>query len=237
MENVIFSVARKFGVDGITVESLTDGLIHQTFKVTSFSGYSIVLQQVNTHVFADAGIIVENYRIISDCLKHQGSIIPAMLKTTDGKNLWVDNTSNWRAFEYIENSHTENLPAAAETIFNAAQCYGAFVKALRDIDLTNLRPTIAGFHDLNNRYKLFQHAIKSASEIRLKKSKVLMEKIESRTSLVKFYDEIVQNPKFKIRAMHHDCKLSNILFDKKTKSAICPIAGRILDRREPAYPR
>jgi Ser/Thr protein kinase RdoA (MazF antagonist) len=223
MEAVVFA-AERFGFYAPFFEMLTDGLIHKTYKVTA-NNKSVILQQVNTNVFKDAEQVVSNYQTIYNHQTETHSFkIPAALKTTDGKNTWIDNEGScWRAFEYIDNTYTESLPAEPEKIFSAAKCYGEFTQALSGLDVTQLKPTIPGFHDLSNRYNQLQKAVKKATAERLATSRDLLAGIEQRKHLVDFYTSLKSNPNFKLRAMHHDTKLSNILFDRSTRKAVCPI--------------
>jgi Ser/Thr protein kinase RdoA (MazF antagonist) len=223
MEAVVFA-AERFGFYAPFFEMLTDGLIHKTYKVTA-NNQSAILQQVNINVFKDAEQIVRNYQAIYNHLTENHSLkIPASLKTTEGKSTWIDNEGScWRAFEYMPNTYTESLPAEPEKIFSAAKCYGEFMQALSGLDVNQLKPTIPGFHDLGNRYNQLQQAIKKAIPERLVTSRDLLEKIEQRKHLVDFYQSLRNNPDFKLRAMHHDTKLSNILFDRSTLQAVCPI--------------
>lgn len=232
MEPVVFA-AERFGFYAPFFEVLTDGLIHKTFNVRA-NNRSAILQQVNTHVFKDIDAVTGNYQRIYEHLERGGKLrIPAMLKTVDGQFTWIDKESScWRAFEFIFNTHTENLPASPEKIFSAAKCYGAFTAALDDFDTQNLKPTIPGFHDLENRYNHLQLSVSHASHERVNKSRVLLEKFEHRKHLVDFYTGLKNNPDFRLRAMHHDTKLSNILFNKTSGQAVCPID---LDTVMPGY--
>lgn len=232
MEAVVFA-AERFGFYAPFFEALTDGLIHKTYKVTA-NNRSVILQQVNTHVFKDIDTVISNYTLISHHLEQSGKLkIPAMLKTTEGKHVWIDTeNSSWRAFEFIDNTYTESLPASSEKIFSAAKCYGEFTAALSDLDIRLLTPTIPEFHDLSNRYDQLQQAIHKANNQRLKASLEILEKIETRKHLIDFYNGLKNNPGFRLRAMHHDTKLSNILFDKTTQQAVCPID---LDTTMPGY--
>lgn len=232
MEPVVFA-AERFGFHAPFFETLTDGLIHKTYKVT-VNNRSIILQQVNTHVFKDIDTVVSNYTLIYNHLEQLGKLkIPAMLKTTEGKRFWVDpENACWRAFEFIDNTYTESLPASPEKIFSAAKCYGEFTAALSGLNVNGLKPTIPGFHDLSGRYDQLKIAVKQANADRLKKSKTLLEKIDQRKQLVDFYKDLKTNSEFRLRPMHHDTKLSNILFDKTTQQAVCPID---LDTVMPGY--
>lgn len=232
MEPVVFA-AEQFGFHAPYFEALTDGLIHKTYKVTA-NNQAIILQQVNTHVFKDIDAVTGNYKVIYNHLDRSGKLkIPAMLKTKDGKDTWVDpDKSFWRAFEYIDNTYTESLPAEPEKIFSAAKCYGEFTQALSDLDVNQLKPTIPGFHDLGNRYQQFMNATLTANPERLRASDPLLRKIGDRKILVHFYSVLNTNEEYKLRAMHHDTKLSNILFDRSTRKAVCPID---LDTTMPGY--
>lgn len=232
MEPVVFA-AEQFGFYAPFFEALTDGLIHQTYKVSE-NNRTIILQQVNTTIFTDADLIIRNYALIDTHLKQcDGLKIPAAVTTKHGNQQWIDSHGGyWRAFEYLENTYTETLPATPEKIFSAAQCYGNFTQALATMHLHQLQPTLAHFHDLTFRYQQLQHAVQIAKPERLKASNVLLEKIEAHKSLVVFYDTLKTNPEFQLRAMHHDTKLSNILFDRFSGQAVCPID---LDTTMPGY--
>lgn len=232
METVVVAAAR-FGFYEPIFETLTDGLIHKTYKVTA-NTKSIILQQVNTNVFKNPEQVVRNYQTIYDYLiKNQSFKIPAALKTTDEKTLWRDPEGlYWRALEYIDNTYTESLPAVPEKIFSAAQCYAEFTQALSGLDVTQLKPTIPGFHDLSNRYNQLKQVVEKATPERLTTSKNLLNKITQRKHLVDFYQRLTDNPDFRLRPMHHDTKLSNILFDRLTRKAVCPID---LDTTMPGY--
>jgi Ser/Thr protein kinase RdoA (MazF antagonist) len=67
---------------------------------------------------------------------------------------------------------------------------------------------------------------------RLLKSTHVIAELRQRKFLVDFYREIQTGDEYKLRVMHHDCKISNILFDKTTKEVICPVD---LDTTMPGY--
>jgi len=222
MKNVALA-AGHFGLENPALETLTHGLIHGTYKAST-PGKSIILQQINTSVFKRPAQIVSNYKAIHGHLKvHNKLKIPSLLQTTEKKDFWIDEAGMyWRAFEYFGNTSTETAPTP-DKIFSAAKSYGAFMQALADLDIATLSPTIPDFHNLNFRYQQLQQAIAAANSGRLQKSEALLIEAEKRKKLVDFYNNLKANPGFKLRAMHHDAKLSNILFDAATGNAVCPI--------------
>ena len=58
---------------------------------------------------------------------------------------------------------------------------------------------------------------------RLLKSTHLIASFRERKWLVDFYASIKSNPLYPDRVMHHDCKISNILFDQSSGEVICPV--------------
>jgi Ser/Thr protein kinase RdoA (MazF antagonist) len=231
MKNVA-RAASHFGLEAPALEMLTDGLIHGTYKASAL-GRSIILQQVNTAVFKKPGQIITNYKTILRHLSTTGKLkIPSLLQTIDKQDFWIDeDNSFWRAYEYFENTSTEAAPSV-DKIFSAAVCYGEFMLALSDLDIHELSPSIPDFHNLNFRYQQLQQAISKADSSKLKKSEKLLNQTEKRKNLVDFYNNLEANPEFKLRAMHHDAKLSNILFDRSSGVAVCPID---LDTTMPGY--
>lgn len=231
MEPVVHA-AERFGFHAPFFESLTDGLIHQTYKVT-LGSRSIILQQVNGKVFTDIELVIDNYKVVYNHIRNHEQPIPSMITTTDNEDFWIDKKgSYWRAFEYLPNTYTESLPADPQKIFNAAKCYGEFTQALSGLNTDQLKPAIPGFHDVSNRHRQLKKALPSAQAERLEKSKTILGKIEQRNHLVDFYNDLNKNPEFRLRAMHHDTKLSNILFDKTSELPVCPID---LDTVMPGY--
>ncbi|HYC27618.1 MAG TPA: hypothetical protein VEB42_02365, partial [Chitinophagaceae bacterium] len=59
------SIAAGFGLRHAYVEALGSGLIHYTYKAEA-DGQAIVLQQINTKVFAEPQALIRNYLIIYD---------------------------------------------------------------------------------------------------------------------------------------------------------------------------
>jgi hypothetical protein len=224
-------VADQFGIDGSQIEQLTAGLIHQTYKVVG-TQQSYVLQRVNTNVFKDGVQVIENYKLIATHLRRKDLPIPYLKKTLDG-NYWYENSCGlWRAQEFIENSYTANAKSNKFVVIDAAKGYANYVRLLSDLDTNKVVPTIDRFHDLAYRYEQLQDALVRGLPERIAQSEELLKDIEDRKHYIAFYHRILKDDAFKVRIMHHDCKLSNILFDTNTKEVICPID---LDTTMPGY--
>lgn len=217
-------VASGFGVKDAAVEPLGNGLIHHTY-LAGHNGRGIVLQQINTKVFADPQSLIGNYLAIYQYLEQHGSIkIPAPVRAVNGNWLLHSNDNNtWRATEYIAGSYTPGATENAKAAYTTASCFGRFTRSLAGMNLLDLKVLLADFHDLSYRYHQFEDVVTNAVGMRLMRATHVIAELRQRRHLVDFYASIRNNPAFPLRLMHHDCKINNILFDANTKEVICPI--------------
>ena len=217
-------VASGFGVQDAKVEPLGNGLIHHTY-LAGHNGRAIVLQQINTNVFADPQALIGNYLAIYAHLEKHGSIkIPAPVCAVDGSWLLLsDDNKSWRATEYIQNSYTPGSIENAKTAYTAASCFGKFTRSLAGMNLRDLKVLLADFHDLSYRYDQFEDVVANTQGMRLMRATHVIAELRQRKYLVDFYASIRNNHEFPVRLMHHDCKINNILFDAHTNEVICPI--------------
>jgi Ser/Thr protein kinase RdoA (MazF antagonist) len=217
-------VAAGFGLNNAYIEPLGSGLIHHTYKAND-NGRIVVLQQINTKVFISPQSLTSNYLVVYDHLQKSGSIkVPAPVAASNGEWLLKDSKgAYWRATEYIANSYSPDGTDDARTAYNTGACFGRFTRSLAGIDLSQLQVLLADFHDLAYRYQQFEDVVANAIGMRLMRATHVIAELRQRKYLVDFYTSIKNNPAYPLRLMHHDCKISNILFDKNTKDVICPI--------------
>jgi len=232
----IQKAAAQFGAGEPIIESLGEGLIHRTYKITFPANESrIVLQCLNQTTFPQPENIINNYRIISQYLKYQTHSlhIPEMILTATGRLFWIDEEGNfWRGTEFVNNSYAPSLLGNEKEAWLVAASFAKFTLSLEELNADQLETIIPDFHNLSFRYEQFETAIQKANIQRLLKSTHVIAEFRQRKFLVNFYEKIKTSEDYKIRVMHHDCKISNILFDKTTKQVICPVD---LDTTMPGY--
>jgi hypothetical protein len=59
--------------------------------------------------------------------------------------------------------------------------------------------------------------------MRLLRSTHVISELRERGKLVDFFTQLSNESAYPTRVMHHDCKISNILFNKDTKEVLCPV--------------
>ncbi|MBS1668028.1 MAG: aminoglycoside phosphotransferase family protein [Bacteroidetes bacterium] len=225
--NIILKAAAQFLTvqDAITVEQLGNGLINHTYKASD-GKKTIVLQAINTTVFKHPEDIATNYLQIFGHLQKNNSLIkiPPPIVSSNGNLIWRDEANRaWRATLFVSGSYSPMLAADEKAAYTVAKSFASFTHALATIDIHSLKEIIPNFHNLSFRYHQFEKAVAHASQDRLLKSTHIIAELRQRKKLADFFDAILHHPQYPTRVMHHDCKISNILFDQKTNTVICPI--------------
>jgi hypothetical protein len=129
----------------------------------------------------------------------------------------------WRATEYIPGTVSYNFIEAEKYAYEAAKCFGLFIKSLRGLEPEQLHIVLPNFHNLELRYQQFEEAISKAGITRLLRSTHLISELRQRRGLVQYFGELGDESVYPTRIMHHDCKISNILFSRDSAAGITPI--------------
>lgn len=226
-ENIIQKAAAQFGKGIPLTEPIGEGLIHQTFKVTfSDNANPVILQCINQRTFPQPENIIYNYRQLYEYLQTQPGVIkiPALVLTHHNKYFWIDEEDNfWRACTFIQNSHSLAVAANETDAYRAARCFAELTRSLSGFDINRLNIIIPDFHNLRLRYRQFEEAISKASIMRLLRSTHIISELRQRKKLVEFFEHLEDEENYPTRVMHHDCKISNILFDRTTNAVLCPV--------------
>jgi Ser/Thr protein kinase RdoA (MazF antagonist) len=227
------SIIEKFRLSAnAKIEPFGTGLINYTWKVSDGEA-TFILQRINTNVFKNPAEIAANIDFIADYLTthYPDYQFVAPILTSEGKTMFQNEEGYYRMFPFVENSHSKDVVETAAQAYEAARQFGKFTRLLANFDLSQLNTTIPQFHDLTLRYQQFLSACANGNPQRIAFAKNLIEKLLVKAHLVDNYQKIVDNSDFKLRVMHHDTKISNVLFDKNDK-ALCVID---LDTLMPGY--
>lgn len=219
-------IVESFGFNHLMVDisNFSNGLINSTFKVTE-NGKTHVLQKINSTVFSNPIDLIENYIQLFDYLETKKLLhIPTPIKTVDHNYFAINSEKEiWRAFEFFPNTITVSTVQNKEQAFGVAHCFGNLTNTLALFPVHTLKVTLPNFHNLSFRFEQFQTAIKQSSSQLKENSNVEINTLLNKSALVQFYEKLKTNSSYKLRVMHHDAKLSNVLFEETTNKIICPI--------------
>jgi Ser/Thr protein kinase RdoA (MazF antagonist) len=221
--------------ENYTIQPFGSGLINHTWKINTPEGQPCyILQKINTAVFKHPEHIAFNIDILWRYLQqhYPDYLFAGALPTTTGNYLYVDeNKQYYRLFPFIAQSHSVDLVHTPEQAFEAARQFARFTHLLSGFDCSLLKITIPQFHDLSLRYQQFTGALAKGNPRRMQEAKDLISYLQQQQNLVQIYEGIKNDPGFRLRVIHHDTKISNVLFDDHQKG-LCVID---LDTVMPGY--
>lgn len=199
----------------VRVEKLGNGLINTTWKIQC-GEEAYILQKINHHVFRDPYIIENNLKQIAAFIhSHDADYqLPLPLKTLCGEELVFDTAHGYfRLFPFWEGSVTHTVLKTVQQAFEAARLFGKFAKKLNGLDPKLLGASIPDFHNLSLRYHQFMNAVDQADRNRKERASLLIHFLQEHACIVEAYESYVHAGTMQLRVMHHDTKISNVLFD------------------------
>ncbi len=215
------------------IQNFGNGLINHTWKIT-YKEQQFILQQINALVFKNPEHIAHNIDALSAYL-HVASpqyLFVTPIDTLDGRSLiCTEDGDYYRLFPFVSGSHTVDTVKHPDQAYQAALQFGRFTRLLTGFDTGILKQTLPDFHNLPLRYDQFNAALLVADTDRLVAAALAIDDIKQHSDIVKIYSDIKESGFLKVRVIHHDTKISNVLFDDN-EQGICVID---LDTVMPGY--
>jgi Ser/Thr protein kinase RdoA (MazF antagonist) len=206
-----------------TVSSFGTGLINHTWKVNAGDN-EYILQRVNENVFKRPEDIAFNLDIIAGYLQQHfpAYFFVAPLHTRDGRSYVRNEEGFFRLLPFVKGSYSHDVVDRPEQAYEAAKQFGRFSHLLSGLDATELKITIPSFHDLTLRYQQFLSAIENGNKQKKERAKSEIDSLLGYASILDKFQQVKESPEVPLRVVHHDTKISNVLFDASGK-AICII--------------
>lgn len=222
------------GEENCRIIPFGSGLINHTWRIEC-DQKAYILQRINHHIFTRPAAIAANLDTIGRYLAHHSPdyLFVCPITTADGSATLVEDEAQgfFRLFPFVTGSHTIDVVKTTQQAYEAAAQFGKFSRLLAHLDVQHLQITLPDFHNLDLRYRQFEQAIAQATEPRKSQAASLTGYLLQQRSIVDTYRNIVADPAFPVRVIHHDTKISNILFDDNDKG-LCVID---LDTVMPGY--
>lgn len=211
------------------------GLINKTWKITdTHSNLSYILQQINTAVFKYPELIARNIESVGHFLsKHfPNYLFVQPLSTMHNKTL-AKNLSGetFRLIPFVQASHTVDEVTNTHQAYQAAAQFGKFTFLLHHFPVDSLSITLPDFHNLSFRQSQFENALHSAQPDTFQQAKTEINQLTYYGYITGIYEKMIGEKQVPLRAIHHDTKISNCLFDTQEKG-LCVVD---LDTLMPGY--
>ena len=225
------SVAEQFTLVGrvLEVHEFGNGNINDTYLVTTDSNEEphLVLQRINTQVFKQPRLIMQNMRIFTEHMRRrareEGHLweMPRVLKTRTGLDFYVDEEDNfWRAISYVEGAHSYDTINSIDHAREVGHALGTFQHLISDLPVGILADTLEGFH-ITPRYleqydrTISRNGIAADAEVRWG-----MEFVSARRQWAHVLEDARRQGKLQLRPVHGDPKVNNVMIQEGTGRAI-----------------
>jgi Ser/Thr protein kinase RdoA (MazF antagonist) len=223
----------------LNIQPLGNGNINDTFRVEVSSAEHtrvdhpyFVLQRINTEVFRQPQLVMQNMRILTEHIHQRCSQanaaasecnwqMPQVLLTHDAQDHWIDAAGGfWRAMSFIDGTQSfdtiQNLDHAREVGY----ALGTFHRLISDLPPHQLADTLEGFH-ITPQY--LQHYHQVLAQTRVESSPELdygLQFVRDRQAGASVLEQAKVQGKLPLRLMHGDPKINNILIHSRHNRAI-----------------
>ncbi len=228
----LVAVTRVFEVQGRfrSANPYGSGHIHDTYCVTLDDGdreERIILQRINTEIFANPIAVMENIGRVTEHLRAQVANgvdadrrVLRLVPARSGAMWHVDAEGRyWRAYWFIDGAHSFDAVNSTRQAFEAARAFGEFQRRLADLPGPRLHESIAGFHDTVQRFAAFEQRVAADAAGRRETARDEIAFAMARKTLA----TALLDAGLPERVTHNDTKLNNVLLDNETGEGICVI--------------
>ncbi len=242
------AIARQFSPNPspLKVESFGNGNINDTFLVNAAvdsesaskdnSEPRFVLQRINTQVFRQPKLVMQNMRVFTAHVQNRLACdplrpdcnwqVPQVLLTQTGEDHWVDELGQfWRAISFIEASQTFDTIQDLDHAQEIGIALGTFHHLVNDLPPESLVDTLEGFHITPSYLQVYDGILAAARSDLLQSAEVrhCLQFVGDRRTLTAILEDAKALGKLPIRTMHGDPKVNNIMFDTTSRSAVSMI--------------
>ncbi|MBD2329379.1 aminoglycoside phosphotransferase family protein [Alkalinema sp. FACHB-956] len=233
----LLAIADQFAHPGqvTDIQPFGNGNINDTFLVTVDVpvNHQFILQRINTQVFRQPELVMQNMRVVTDHihdrLQQQPPDLrwetPRVLPTRSDRDHWEDATGAvWRAISFIDQSQALEAIQNVEHAREVGYALGNFHRLISDLNPDKLADTLEGFH-ITPRY--LQHYQSVLSNIHQTSQALVDENVQycidwiaDRTTFASVLEEAKNQGKLRLRLMHGDPKVNNVMIDIATQKAV-----------------
>lgn len=222
----------------LKIESFGNGNINDTFlvNVAIDSEARFVLQRINTQVFRQPKLVMQNMRVFTEHVQNRLTCdllspdcnwqVPQVLLTQTGEDHWIDGAGQfWRAISFIENSQTFDTIQDLHHAQEIGTALGTFHRLVSDLPVENLVDTLEGFHITPSYLQIYDGILAAACNSLSQSAEVryCLQFVGDRRTLATVLEDAKALGKLPIRTMHGDPKVNNVMFDTTNRSAISMI--------------
>ena len=235
-DNLITVATNQFKLKGTIkdIQQYGSGNINSTFLVTFDSQKPFILQRLNTTVFCQPELVMDNICILSDYVRQRLKpdnipqnrrwLFPQVLLTREQKNHWIAaDGSFWRAMSFIDNSQSFDTIQDPQHGQEIGYGLGMFHRMVSNLSIAQLADTLEGFHITPGYLQHYNSVLATAKVKQSPEINYCLKFIRDRPALPHILEQAKAAGKLRLRIIHGDPKINNIMIDCSTKQAVAMI--------------
>ncbi|MEB3322781.1 MAG: aminoglycoside phosphotransferase family protein [Synechococcaceae cyanobacterium] len=214
---------------------LGSGNVNDTYRVTvagDGGDRHFVLQRLNTQVFRQPRLVMRNMQRVSDHVRRRlqqecGELkgrrweMPRVLVARDSGDPWVETEEGfWRTISFVENARSFDALSDCAQARAVGEGLGLFHRLISDLPAAELADTLEGFHVtpgyLEHHRRVLQRRTAPLNEAEARCTSFVAERQEA----VAVLEEARARGELKLRPIHGDPKVNNVMIDQRTGEAV-----------------
>ena len=209
------------------------GNVNDTFLVTvkGAAEPQFILQRLNLHVFRRPELVMRNLGIVSDHVARRLALAPAshgrrfevprVLLDRDGRDHFIDSVGSfWRALSFIDAAETFDTIKDAGHAREVGYALGRFHTLLSDLAPEHLSDTLPGFHLTPGYLAHYDEVLERRGARRSPEAQYGLRFVAQRRAFAPVLEDARAEGKLRLRPMHGDPKVNNVLLDTATGGAV-----------------
>jgi len=213
------------------VEEYGHGIIHDTYLVTLAGGENrFILQRINTLVFKNPEAVMHNLHLVCNHIRKRmqagNSAIDAdwqMLQSMPARNgseFFLDGDGVfWRALSFIREAIPLEQVSCLDDAREVGRAVGLFHWLSSDLDPQFLQVTLPGFHNVEH-YLGHYDAVAARRKMAGETDRFCQQFVEARRRWAPVLENGRRKNLLKMRVIHGDPKINNIMVDRGTGKAV-----------------
>ncbi len=191
----------------LIIEPYDGGHIHDTYVDSTPDG-RVLVQRINTDVFADPQALMRNVFTVVDHIAPPFTVF---------RN-WIDRAGvTWRAISFVEGTRPPDPVVSPTDAGAVGRAIGAFHAAVADLEPDRLEVLLPGFHDPSRRWRELERVAAGSTDY--------PEELDRLAALRHLADVAAAwvPPDVPVRVAHFDAKADNVLLDVETGAPVTVI--------------